>query len=108
MLGVNHHPEIVNRDRQITVLRKKRERGEVTEEWYAERLRTLTQTFDDEFGERLLHLTSSYTLLAPLRRPIYRAVAAPGRRTSARRSTCASGDLPLVYDLSADTSLPRR
>ena len=34
MLGVNHHPEIVNRPRQLTNLKKRRERGAVTDEWY--------------------------------------------------------------------------
>ena len=37
ILGVNHHPEIVNRPRQLTILQKRMERGAVTPEWYAER-----------------------------------------------------------------------
>jgi hypothetical protein len=74
VLAVNHHPEVVNRDRQLTVLQKKRERGEVDEEWIAERMRTLQQPVEDEAGEQLLQLTSSYTLLAPLRAQVYRAI----------------------------------
>ena len=74
VLGVNHHPEIVNRQRQIIVLKRKLERGDVTPEWFDERMRTLTEPIEDEFGDRLLHLTSSYTLMAPLRFSLYRAV----------------------------------
>jgi len=32
-----------------------------------ERLRTLTAPVSDEYGDRLLHLTSSYTFLGPVR-----------------------------------------
>jgi hypothetical protein len=75
MLGVNHHPEIVNRPRQLAILRKKLERGEVTHAWYEERARTLTEPAGDPAGDRLLHLTSSYSLMGPLRLFLYRAVA---------------------------------
>lgn len=71
IFGVNHHPEIVNRPRQLTILRKRMERGEVTPEWFAERSAALTQDID-EHGDRSLHVTSSYTLLAPLRHYLYR------------------------------------
>jgi hypothetical protein len=74
LLGVNHHPEIVDRQRQLTLLRNKRARGEVTEAWYSERARTLEQPVENEPGDGLLHVTSSYTLFAPLRAWIYRAV----------------------------------
>src|SRR5262249_52337890 len=37
VFGVNHHPEIVDRSRQLMLLRRKLERGEVSQEWYAER-----------------------------------------------------------------------
>jgi hypothetical protein len=83
MLAVNHHPEIVNRPRQLTILRKRMERGEVTPAWFAERSRALTQDIHDH-GDRSLHLTSSYTLLAPLRyylhREAERRAARLGRR----------------------------
>lgn len=75
VLAVNHHPEIVNRPRQLTILKRKLERGEVTREWYAERERTLTEPMADPAGDRLLHLTSSYTLMGPLRLFLYRAIA---------------------------------
>lgn len=74
IFGVNHHPEIVNRQRQITILQKKYERGNVSREWYEERMATLTQSFADPQGDRLLHLTSSYTLMAPMRFYIHRLV----------------------------------
>ena len=74
VFGVNHHPEIVNRPRQLTTLRKRVERGEVTVEWYEERARTLSETIADERGDRLLTLTSSYMFLGPLRFHLYRAL----------------------------------
>jgi hypothetical protein len=72
ILGVNHHPEIVNRPRQLTVLRKRMDRGGVTEDWYAERARTLSTAIGDQRGERSLQLTSSYMFLGPLRFHLYK------------------------------------
>ncbi len=107
ILGVNHHPEIINRDRQLTALRKQLERGAVTEEWYAERQATLTQPIEDEFADRLLHLTSSYTMLAPLRARIYRAIE---ERAADLGLPLDLDDhaVPFVYDLAADVPLPLR
>lgn len=104
VLGVNHHPEIVNRYRQLTVLQKKRDRGEVTEEWYAERLQTLAQAVGPGIGDRLLHQTSSYTLLAPLRAHIYRAIA---RRAEdlGRPLDRPLALVPLLYDPDSSTPL---
>ncbi len=67
VFGVNHHPEIVDRSRQLMLLRHKLDRGEVTPAWYAERVEILTRTYPDENSDQRLHLTSDYTLLAPLR-----------------------------------------
>src|SRR4029453_7407167 len=78
ILGVNHHPEIVNRPRQLTILRKRMERGAVTPEWYAERARGLTEIIGDEPGDRLLHLTSSYMFLGPLRFHLYKQIRLRG------------------------------
>ena len=72
IFGVNHHPEIVNRARLLTVLDQMHERGEVTDDWYAERKMTLTEPIEDEWGDRLLHMTASYTFMAPLRFHLYR------------------------------------
>jgi hypothetical protein len=87
ILGVNHHPEIVNRPRQLTILRKRMERGEVTPEWFAERAAALTQQIDER-GDESLHLTASYTFLAPLRYHLQR---------EARRRAAALGR-PLDFD----------
>lgn len=74
VFAVNHHPEIVDRFRQVMILDQKRDRGEVTNEWYLERLEILTRTYPDEDSDQRLHLTSDYTLLGPLRFHLYRAV----------------------------------
>jgi hypothetical protein len=102
VLGVNHHPEVVNRQRLMVILRKKLERGNVAPEWFEERMRTLSEPIEDEFGERLLHLTSSYTLMAPLRAMLYREVE---RRAAEFGVSIAHdlGGLPLTYSLSTDS-----
>jgi len=74
VFAVNHHPEIVDRFRQIMILNQKRDRGEVTSEWYQERLEILTRTYPDEDSDQRLHVTSDYTLLGPLRFHLYRQV----------------------------------
>lgn len=74
VFGVNHHPEIVDRARQLMILEQKFERGEVSREWYEERVEILTRSYADENSEERLHLTSDYTLLAPLRFFLYRQV----------------------------------
>lgn len=67
VLGVNHHPEIVNRPRQLSLLRRRHARGKIDDRWYEERRRTLMETLDDRAGEQQLALTSSFTLHGPLR-----------------------------------------
>jgi hypothetical protein len=83
VFAVNHHPEVVDRERQLQVLDEKLRRGEVTREWYHERRLTLTQNHTDEECDRALALTSHYTLLAPLRfhlrRQVRRRAEALGR-----------------------------
>jgi hypothetical protein len=74
LFAVNHHPEIVDRFRQIMILEQKLDRGEVSHEWYQERLEILTRTYPDENSDQRLHVTSDYTLLGPLRFHLYRAV----------------------------------
>jgi anthranilate/para-aminobenzoate synthase component II len=65
VFGVNHHPEIVDREHIMTVLEEKRAHGEVSESWYGERVVTLRDLFSR--FERDSRLTSEYTLLGPLR-----------------------------------------
>ena len=74
ILGVNHHPEIVNRPRQLTILKKRMDRGAVAADWYEERARTLTEIIGDQRGEQWLHLTSSFMFLGPLRFHLYRQI----------------------------------
>jgi len=74
VFGVNHHPEIVDRSRQRLILEQKRERGEVTDDWYDDRMQLLAQ-YPDEATDHGLHLTSDFTLLGPLRFHLYRALA---------------------------------
>jgi hypothetical protein len=74
IFAVNHHPEIVDLQRQMLVLLRKRERGEVTPEWFEERRAVLEATHADPARDRKLHLTSDYTLLGPLRFHLYREV----------------------------------
>jgi hypothetical protein len=74
VFGVNHHPEIVNRARQLVILEEKLERGEVSEQWVAERREILTRSYPGESSEHLLQLTSDYTLLRPLRFHLWRQV----------------------------------
>ena len=73
ILGVNHHPEIIDREHITTVLEEKRVHGEVSEEWYRERMETMRDLF--ERFERDSRLTSEYSLLGPLRHHLARLVA---------------------------------
>jgi len=73
VLGVNHHPEIIDREHITTVLEEKRAHGEVSEEWYRERMETMRDLF--ERFERDSRLTSKYSLLGPLRHHLARLVA---------------------------------
>lgn len=74
IFGVNHHPEIVDRSRQMLILAQKLERGEVTQAWYDDRARVLTETYPDDARDQRLHLTSDFSLMGPLRYYIYRQV----------------------------------
>jgi hypothetical protein len=74
VFAVNHHPEIVDRYRQEMILSQQRDRGEVSEEWYRERLEILTGSLPDEDVDQRLHLTSDFTLLGPLRFHLFRQI----------------------------------
>jgi len=73
ILGVNHHPEIIDREHIMQVLDEKRAHGEVSEQWYRERAVTMRDLFRGE-EERQSRLTSEFTLLAPLRFHLRRLV----------------------------------
>jgi hypothetical protein len=83
--AVNHHPEIVDRSRQLMILNRKRDRGEVTDEWCRERREILTRDFPDENVDQRLHLTSDFTLLGPLRFHLYRQVRLHAERLGRAR-----------------------
>ncbi len=74
ILGVNHHPEIIDREHIMTVLEEKRAHGEVSESWYRERTVTMRDLF--AHFERDSRLTSEYTLLGPLRHHLAKLVEA--------------------------------
>jgi hypothetical protein len=98
IFGVNHHPEVVNRPRLLTILRQKRDRGEVDEAWFDERLRTLTQEVSDEHGDRLLHLTSSYTFLGPVRFFLFRLLRQRAEHFGAH-TELHEERMPILYSL---------
>lgn len=72
-LGVNHHPEIIDREHIMQVLDEKRAHGEVSAQWYDERATTLRDLFKGE-EERQSRLTSHYSLIEPLRFHLGRAI----------------------------------
>jgi hypothetical protein len=74
-LGVNHHPEIIDRDHIMQVLDEKYAHGEVSEQWYSERATTMRDLFRGE-AERQSQLTSHYTLIEPLRHHLERVIRA--------------------------------
>lgn len=74
ILGMNHHPEIIDREHLRIVLEEKRVYHEVSEAWYRERSHTLENEMKGDM-ERESRLTSEYTLLAPLRAHLDRLIA---------------------------------
>ena len=77
------------------ILRQKLGRGEVTEEWFVDRTRTLAETYPEDGTDQRLHLTSDFTLLGPLRFHLYRQVrlraAALGRTLDVDERRIAEG-----------------
>jgi len=71
--GVNHHPEIVDREHLLAVLREKLAHGEVSTGWYEERSHTLENEMVGE-AERQSRLTSEYTFLGVLRHHLRRQI----------------------------------
>ena len=72
ILGVNHHPEIVDRVHITAVLEEKHARAEVSSDWYRERVVTMRDLFDRFESDS--RLTSEYTLLGPIRHHLSRIV----------------------------------
>jgi hypothetical protein len=73
ILGVNHHPEIIDREHIMTVLEEKRAHGEVSDAWYRERVETMRDLF--AHLERESRLTSEYSLLGPIRHHLAALIA---------------------------------
>ncbi len=73
VLGVNHHPEIIDREHIMQVLEEKRAHGEVDDRWYHERAGTMAELLQGE-TERQSRLTSHFSLLGPLRHHLARLV----------------------------------
>jgi hypothetical protein len=71
--GVNHHPEIIDREHLLAVLAEKRAHGEVSQKWYDERVHTLENEMRGD-AERQSRLTSEYTLLGVIRHHLTRLV----------------------------------
>ena len=87
VFGVNHHPEIVDRARALTILWQKRSRGEVSHDWYRERAEAMNETLRDGAADRGLDVTSRYTLYGPVRYHLERQIelrspSARGRASS--------------------------
>lgn len=74
VLGMNHHPEIIDREHVFEVLAEKRAHGEVSDRWYRERADTMTHLLKGE-NERQSRLTSEYTFIGPLRHYVAALVA---------------------------------
>ncbi|HYC59846.1 MAG TPA: hypothetical protein VEK79_09795 [Thermoanaerobaculia bacterium] len=73
-LGVNHHPEIIDREHIMQVLDTKRAHGEVSDQWYDERAITMRDLFHGE-NERQSRLTSKFTLIEPVKFHLAKAIA---------------------------------
>jgi len=74
MFAVNHHPEIADRTRLLTMLRAKLDRGEIERAWYDDRVRNLEARFADRESDALLQVTSEFTFIGPLRFHLIRAL----------------------------------
>ena len=77
IFAVNFHPEIVNRRRLRSVLEEKFASGEVSEEWYRERVQALSGELNEQ-TELALDLTSQYTFLLPLQHHLFRQAHSRG------------------------------
>ncbi|HEX6160877.1 MAG TPA: hypothetical protein VF111_11970 [Thermoanaerobaculia bacterium] len=76
-LGMNHHPEIIDRDHFRQVLDEKLAHHEVDQKWCDEREATIRELFQDPEKERHSRLTSHYTLFEPLRHQLGRVIRHP-------------------------------
>jgi hypothetical protein len=85
--GVNHHPEIGDRGLQRDRLGRLSARGEVSDEWIAERSAALAAWNESAATERQLQATAEYTFEEPVKRYVTRALeeaAAASPKAAAR------------------------
>ena len=73
-LGMNHHPEIIDREHFRQVLDEKLAHHEVDQKWCDEREATIRELFHDPEKERHSRLTSHYTLFEPFRHQLGRII----------------------------------
>lgn len=83
VMGVNHHPEIMDPDRQLLVLEKLRAQGAVTKEWYEERVSVVARSAHAPELDQELALTTGFTFVWPLRFHLARQIR---ERAGASRS----------------------
>jgi hypothetical protein len=75
VFGMNHHPEIIDREHVLYVLDEKRLHGDVTENWYRERAEAMGSLLQGEKNERQSRLTSEYTFIKPLQHYVAMQIA---------------------------------
>lgn len=67
MIGVNHHPEIMDSGRQKLIIETLWERREVTRAWYDERMAVVAEGDRDAVLAQQLAMTTGFTFVWPLR-----------------------------------------
>lgn len=67
MIGVNHHPEIMDSGRQKLIIETLWERREVTRAWYDERMSVVAEGNRDAVLAQQLAITTGFTFVWPLR-----------------------------------------
>lgn len=72
--GMQFHPEVVDRKHALSIVEKKRLRGEVSDDWYRERIASLSSRLAREDFQQILRTTAQYTFLLPLEYHIARLI----------------------------------
>jgi hypothetical protein len=80
MYGVNHHPEIMDAGRQKVIIENLWDHGEVTRQWYDERMNVVAKGNQDAALAQKLALTTGFTFVWPLRFQLVRALRRAGSR----------------------------
>lgn len=74
VIGVNHHPEIMEGGRQKLIIENLWERKEVTRAWYEERMNVVSLGKRDPVIAQQLAITTGFTLVWPLRFHLVRSL----------------------------------